>query len=371
MRNQDGSILALSLIFMLALIILVIALSVTLNNEVKIVTNEHNLAQAQYYAESVVEYASVFLKDEDPATASFWTGTGEVNPARIGEIKSKLRASDLEINSLRRKKAGESYVVSTNIRYKGVRDSLRVTFSPVFQRLGIFDFAMAAGINLQANGTVHVDGSIAVGNSINGKSNVQGATEMFEGLDIEEQLELLEAYLEEAVVNPGTISTASLASFPYVHDLGDRLVLDIHDKIIYITGNLTMDKHLYIMGSGILIIEGSLNQNAGSLLFANYDPDTGTYTDDFAVMYFRTGHPNPRTGNFKGMLMGKSDVNLITDIAAGFELVGSVFSGNNLNANASTSIVHDDGYVEVLEHLALNFNITILSTFKITDWMEF
>ncbi|HPZ63453.1 MAG TPA: hypothetical protein PLJ68_07890, partial [Halanaerobiales bacterium] len=64
MRNQDGSILALSLIFMLALIILVIALSVTLNNEVKIVTNEHNLAQAQYYAESVVEYASVFLKDE-------------------------------------------------------------------------------------------------------------------------------------------------------------------------------------------------------------------------------------------------------------------------------------------------------------------
>jgi len=109
----------------------------------------------------------------------------------------------------------------------------------------------------------------------------------------------------------------------------------------------------------------------GSLLFANYDPDTGTYTDDFAVMYFRTGHPNPRTGNFKGMLMGKSDVNLITDIAAGFELVGSVFSGNNLNANASTSIVHDDGYVEVLEHLALNFNITILSTFKITDWMEF
>ena len=78
MKRQDGSVLITGLIFMLVLIILVGALSLSLNSELKIVNNEHRLVQAQYYAESVINYASFYLEEDVSETASFWTGTGEV-----------------------------------------------------------------------------------------------------------------------------------------------------------------------------------------------------------------------------------------------------------------------------------------------------
>lgn len=370
MNRQDGSILILSLIFMLALITLVGALSISLNSELRIVNNEQNMVQAQYYAESVIEYASFYLNNvEDSTTDSFWTKSGEVSSEKRGEIKNKLKAPDLEISSLIRQKDGESYIITTNVRYRGVRDRLMVTYDPAFKWLGIFDFAMVAGGDLNVNGPIKVKGPLGARDRINNKHNADSDSDFFENLDIEDQLALLEEFLEAAVDNPGTTRIPSHES--YVIEYEDRLVLDIDGKIIYITGNLTIDKHLYIMGSGILIIEGSLNQNGDSLLFANYDPHSGTYTDDYAILYFRTGNPNPTTGNFKGMLMGRNDVNLITKTAEGFQLIGSTFSGGNLNANENTSIIHDAGYVNVLKELAEKYKIPILMGFQISDWMEF
>lgn len=373
MKRQDGSVLITGLIFMLVLIILVGALSLSLNSELKIVNNEHRLVQAQYYAESVINYASFYLEEDVSETASFWTGTGEVNPGKVKEIINKLKAPDLEIISLRRMKDNENYILSTNIRYKGVRDNLMVTFAPFHERLGIFDKAMAAGGNVNVNGKTKVDGPVTAGGDVNNQHNLEGASDIQENADIEKELALLEGFLEEAVKNSGTISISSLEYCEYATDNGDHIILDIDEKIVYITGNLTMDKSLYIMGSGFLIIEGSLNQNNG-LLFANYNSDTGTYTDDYAILYFRTGNPNPKMGNFKGAMVGKSDVNIITEIAKGFEIIGAVYSGNNLNVNEGTNVKHDDGFVEVLKKMADKYDIPdeiVITTYKMVDWMEF
>ena len=79
-------------------------------------------------------------------------------------------------------------------------------------------------------------------------------------------------------------------------------------------------------------------------------------------------------GNFKGAMVDKSDVNIITEIAKGFEIIGAVYSGNNLNVNEGTNVKHDDGFVEVFKKMADKYDIPdeiVITTYKMVDWMEF
>ena len=113
----------------------------------------------------------------------------------------------------------------------------------------IFYKAMAAGGNVNVNGKTKVDGPVTAGGDVNNQHNLEGASDIQENADIEKELALLEGFLEEAVKNSGTISISSLEYCEYATDNGDHIILDIDEKIVDITGNLTMDKSLYIMGA--------------------------------------------------------------------------------------------------------------------------
>jgi len=143
MNDQEGSVLVLSFIFMLVLIVLVVAMGMSIGNEFHISRYEQNMTQAQYYAESSIEFASKLMDDDTKWDSS----TNELLLNEQQNIENLLNG--LQINSLTRETSasGDEFTITSTITFNGVSDSLQVTYRIVsdIQNLNIFDYPLASG----------------------------------------------------------------------------------------------------------------------------------------------------------------------------------------------------------------------------------
>lgn len=377
MKSQDGSVLVLSLILIIALLGLVAAMVYSIRGDLSISRHEFNSTQAHYYAESAVEYASRWLEDDTQ-----WT-SNQLHTDRQDDLVDELPG--LEVVSITRNNpgGGDIYNIESRVRFnrnnERTEDRVRVTYEVQYSILddSLFEHPLAAGGHLQPNADVRVEGDVAANGKVNNQRHILNnpadlIRQFLAGTAEELPINELMNYLDAAASSATDIIT-DWATFSNDNTVNGATELDIDGKIVVIKDNITMNQDLHINGSGILIVEQNLNQNGNSKLFANYDPNTNSYTDDYAITYFGQagGNPNPRCGNYKGMLMGKNDLNVISNAANPFEIVGSAFAGNNLNTNNGT-FIEDDGYVDVMIDLAIEFNFwQVDRDVYINSWQEF
>ncbi len=379
MNDQEGSVLVLSFIFMLVLIVLVVAMGMSIGNEFHISRYEQNMTQAQYYAESSIEFASKLMDDDTKWDSS----TNELLLNEQQNIENLLNG--LQINSLTRETSasGDEFTITSTITFNGVSDSLQVTYRIVsdIQNLNIFDYPLASGHITNVNGEIEVDGEIAANDTINDNNNVKDTSgnplptgsihEDLSGDSGELETDVLDDYFADAkTVRTRTIYNFNLFQNDTSNIVNGDCVLNIDDEIVVIEGNMNLAHDFYAMGSGILVIEGVLNSN-GNSFNANYNPLTGLYEDDYAITYFEK-NINLQVGHYKGMLMSKQNLNLNSGGAGEeLEIIGSAFASNNLNLNPGT-FIHDDGYVDILGDIAINNNITVGETsVEVINWQEF
>ncbi|AZO95686.1 pilus assembly PilX N-terminal domain-containing protein [Halocella sp. SP3-1] len=377
MGKQGGSVLVLSMVLMLTLVVLAVGMAVTINNEIHISRYEENMLQADYYAESAVEYASYLLADD-----SKWN-----DDELIDEEKAKIEnlLNGLEIEELSKEIVGSDYQLIISGRYNKVNSKLVVIYKLVSDLFDfkMFKFPIAAGNIINSNGSgIKVEGQVAANKHINGNiydydGNPKDVDDIHANLgdgDEELKTDVLIDYFTEAkekadyVIESFDTYQDENGNYILYIDHEGKYVLDIDSKVVVVKGNITLNsRDLYIKGSGVLIVSGNLNCNNNYKIYANYE--NGSYTHDYAISYFEK-NLNPKYGRYKGLLVGEDNLNINSSSINDFELIGSAFAKNN--ANAEGTFIYDNAYINVLNNIATSKNFTSVNVIRtISDWQEF
>lgn len=253
MKNQDGSVLLLCLIFMLILIILTGTMAISVNNELSLSSNEHKMVQVQYYAESCLEYASYFLfvKGSDRTDINdYWDGNNFMKQEFLED-----KFDGLEINSIRRQElGGDNYKLTCNINYRGVNETLAVSYHIEPYVGDVYKKAIASGGNIHFKGKEkgEINGDVHTKKSIKDINDPDSSEMDFNGEIAKEQDEDIIPSYDYYFNN--TFDTLEIVQ-------NDAIILNFADytnKIKKVNDSSVFGGKLTTEGLGILIVNGRM-----------------------------------------------------------------------------------------------------------------
>lgn len=355
MKNQDGSVLILSLVFMLALIILLGGMSITINNELKIVNNEYNMVQAQYYAESCLEYSSYFLGDD-----SKWDDDNLIDE-KLDYLKDTL--DGILIDYISRTVLGEdNYNLKTKINYQGISKGLSASYFFREYIDDVYNKAIATKGDIHFNGDEkgEVNGDIYTNKKVVDINNTPpDETEMdFNGdVDEEQKEDIIPDYSYYFNNNFDILS----------FDQNNDNYFDFYtfsNRIKQVNNNTIFGGKLTINGKGILVVNGEMTVRDQAKINVN--------SEDFFIIICNGNviFEDTVEGNFLLYSTGQIQFHDKVDIN------GTLIAEDAEHINDHFYLDHDNSYLETFKELGApipTMDPSRIGTYEINiiDWMEF
>ncbi|QTL98547.1 hypothetical protein GM661_11505 [Iocasia frigidifontis] len=344
MGKQGGSVLVLSMVLMLTLIVLAAGMAVTINNEIHISRYEENMLQADYYAESAVEYASYLLADD-----SKWDDNELIN-----EEKAKIvnLLNGLDIEKLSRNISGDEYIIDSVIKYNSVSRKLSVTYKIIFD--DVYNNAIANYSNIHFNGNEkgEINGNIKTAGKI---EDVQAGSDMvFNG-------EWIEGQDPEFIPDYNDFFTTDYTDL--VFDQNSQNTLNFNQEIKDIDYGVVFDKELTILGEGILVVKGHLTFKKHTKINKN--------SDDFFIIICSDNVLFEESAKLEGnfLLYAEGHIHFKEQV----DMKGTIISRDTIQVNNKFELTQDRGYLDVFSKMGILIPGTGSNacTRKITDWQEF
>ncbi|MEJ6950063.1 hypothetical protein [Natronospora cellulosivora (SeqCode)] len=390
MNREDGSVLVFTFLICTVLLVFLLSLNSSIFSEYRMVTYEKNSFQAQYYAESAIEYLYYLHFDEDTTDdPDFWDNDDELTQDEVTNFLTAIDDHpsdlDIEINDIKRVIDSNQVELIVSLTYNDINRKITATYQQGLSGLadGIFDNSMNAGseINVHQNTTVDSSKEVTYGpvEVLEGAEEQDGINGDDQGIVIPKnsRRELSEheqgqidamGELIQNIIAHGNMTYGSL-----VDENGNRLNSINNDVTIQIKENEILDLrkmafngvNINIEGNGIILLEDT-NFNNNTTVNINYDGEN--FTDNHAILLSNSNFPNLQL-NMQGMIYvnsndfpeyeGREDKGDFNN-NEGINLRGSITAKNNINTGPDGfDLEYDNGFLEVFNEALAQNNIDI------------